>query len=1618
MAAAATREGAAEAVGDMRGVPDVTQLTHLSEATVIGNLRERFEHDEIHTFTGNILLVLNPYTRLPIYDTPCMELFKGGRINRAPPHVYAIAEEAYRRLRKEGAPQTIVVSGESGAGKTESNKYLMRYLMWRSRSAGSSDGLADAILQSNPILEAFGNAKTGRNHNSSRFGKFVKLHVSASGGVEGAAIQTYLLEKTRVALHGDGERSYHIFYQLLAGADAAERARLSLGANSPAAFHYLRQGRVLAVPGMDDASEYAATRTAMDHVQIAPHVQRQVVGLVGALLHLGSVEFAHGDDDDVSAVRDRAALEPVNALLGVADMSPLLLHRRMRVPGAEFTLQLTAHQSAGARDAFARAFYDLLFRWLTHAINIVLVESVEQADLEAPFVGLLDVYGFEVFATNSFEQLCINCANEKLHQFFLAYVFKMEAALYEEECVPAAHIAYVDNQPCIDLLERPPSGILRLLDSQCITPQASDAKFCAHVNAEHARSPFLAPARTADMRRPEPSLVFVVRHYAGEVAYTASGFLQKNNDALDPHFREAMGESSVPLLLELLALADGGAHGAGGARGARRKGAGGAAFNSVGKRFLSEMAALLALLGTSGAHFVRCMKPNTAFKQRLVEPDVLLRQLHANGTLEAVRLMRHGFPIRVPFELLHSRYLPLLAHDVPAVRTLTPAQFCELIAAVVGVAPRDFVCGTTRIFLRGDAGAAFDELRDKEPAEVLPVLKAKMVEWEAKAAAIDRLRPWLVMWAYRCRYVRWRKAAIRVQARYRGGAARQQAHIRMLHAAAERAKQREERRAMRRSQHRSSQLFANGARGGTSLVLPAGAAPPRLARAASNASNASAETDPGPIELRRDEQRDSELSDSSVNSHFTERSEMEATIANGPRLTEVDDDDDDDDGGGGGGGVARGSGGGVEHGLAVDGAGAAGAGVGASSACARPMPLLPPLSLPAQRAVQRALAGKDYTMMEQEMRSLISKMRAEAALKEAQLLTEMREHMQSQKLRTSARELRRSASDARRASMASSGGSRRASNAFRASSGGAGGAGGAAPWRQHATSGRTIGGMLGATALIAKLTGGRSSRASHQPPRESEPDNGGDGDSDEEANESDDEPVKRAILRPTRAAHGAAGAQAGGTDGARELVIVEEGQALPLFRKVLSAQQIARARAIFDKWDVDRDGVVLLSEFLCVMQEVGARQGKRTQPRKVEAMFHIADIDGDGQINFEEFLVMQARRATRQRGESADHIPTGRKSSSSSRRSSSLGGRRGSRKPSIAASRRASVPRDGAPDARAPPAFGELLLSYYREDEPGGSGIVDEDTLRWLLARCHEELRAEPIKEARQRALLTLADPEQTGNVDLAAFGRIEAVHAYFTPRAPLPRPQRDTAEAAAATDRPPNPPPLGADFRATATTLLARAPGVETGGEGEDDLPAAERETPPASPAPAAHPDASHEQRAALAGGKIPLPGSDVPPQFNPAAPSRRQPAPSKELSAARPAGGKPQRPPTAPAPPSGSASAEAGAREGGARHTASFSRRGGGAAERGLSGGGAQQDAADVAARSSSARAERARTAAPQARPVSTAAARPASGARGETRAHSAAQPPSTDPAMERKRSFLRLGLPKLSFGRRAAR
>ncbi|GAB4842593.1 hypothetical protein Ancab_012569 [Ancistrocladus abbreviatus] len=733
------------------GVEDMTRLSYLHEPGVLQNLGTRYELNEIYTYTGNILIAVNPFQRLPhLYDTHMMEQYKGATFGELSPHVFAIADVAYRAMINEGKSNSILVSGESGAGKTETTKMLMRYLAYvGGRSGIEGRTVEQQVLESNPVLEAFGNAKTVRNNNSSRFGKFVEIQFDKNGRISGAAIRTYLLERSRVCQISDPERNYHCFY-LLCAAPKEEIERYKL--RNPKSFHYLNQSNCFELEGVDDADEYLALRRAMDIVGISDHEQEAIFRIVAAILHLGNINFVKGEEIDSSAIKDEKSRYHLNmtAELLRCDAQSLedaLIRRVMVTPEEVITRTLDPVNALGSRDALAKTIYSRLFDWIVEKINV----SIGQDANSQSIIGVLDIYGFESFKFNSFEQFCINFTNEKLQQHFNQHVFKVEQEEYSKEEINWSYIEFVDNQDVLDLIEKKPGGIIALLDEACMFPKSTHETF-----AQKLYQTFKNHKRFS---KPKLSRTdFTISHYAGEVIYQADLFLDKNKDYVVAEHQALLTASKCPFVAAFFPPLP-------------EDSSKSSKFISIGSRFKLQLQSLMETLSGTEPHYIRCVKPNNALKPAIFENINVLQQLRCGGVLEAIRISCAGYPTRKTF------YEFLLRFGVLAPEVLEgnydDKVACQMILDKMGM--NGYQIGKTKVFLRAGQMAELDARRAEVLANAARTIQRRFRTYFAHKEFIS-LRESAIQLQALCRYamagkqyeqLRQEAAVLKIQKKFR-----------------------------------------------------------------------------------------------------------------------------------------------------------------------------------------------------------------------------------------------------------------------------------------------------------------------------------------------------------------------------------------------------------------------------------------------------------------------------------------------------------------------------------------------------------------------------------------------------------------------------------------------------------------------------------------------------------------------------------------------------------------------------------------------------------------------------------------------------------------------------------
>ncbi|KAM3350515.1 hypothetical protein ACQJBY_022944 [Aegilops geniculata] len=615
-----------------------------------------------------------------------MEKYKGANLGDLDPHVFAIADVSYRQMMNEGKSNSILVSGESGAGKTETTKLLMRYLAFLGGRSGTGGRTVEQqVLESNPVLEAFGNAKTVRNNNSSRFGKFVELQFDKSGKISGAAIRTYLLERSRVCQTSSPERNYHCFY-FLCSAPSEDIKKYKLG--DPSSFHYLNQSSCIRVDGINDAEEYLATRNAMDMVGITEEEQEAIFRVVAAVLHLGNISFAKGTEADSSVIKDaksRFHLNTAGELL-MCDCEKLenaLIKREINTPEGVITTTVGPNSATVSRDGFAKQIYSRLFDWLVNRINA----SIGQDPSSDKLIGVLDIYGFESFKTNSFEQLCINFTNEKLQQHFNQNVFKMEQEEYTREQINWSYIEFVDNQDVLDLIEKKPGGIIALLDEACMFPKSTHETLSQKLYEKfknHKRFAKPKLSRTA----------FTIQHYAGDVIYQSDHFLDKNKDYVVAEHQELLNASRCSFVSVLFPPAP-------------EENTKSSKSSSIATRFKMQLHELMETLSSTEPHYIRCVKPNSVLKPAIFENTNVLQQLRCSGVLEAIRISCAGYPTRKLFHDFLHRFR-ILAPEILKEKN-DEKTTCQKVLDKIGL--EGYQIGRTKVFLRAGQMAELDARR-------------------------------------------------------------------------------------------------------------------------------------------------------------------------------------------------------------------------------------------------------------------------------------------------------------------------------------------------------------------------------------------------------------------------------------------------------------------------------------------------------------------------------------------------------------------------------------------------------------------------------------------------------------------------------------------------------------------------------------------------------------------------------------------------------------------------------------------------------------------------------------------------------------------------------------------
>ncbi|ORX76076.1 hypothetical protein BCR32DRAFT_209564, partial [Anaeromyces robustus] len=684
-------------------VDDMITLQELHEGSLFHNLYMRYEKDLIYTYTGNILVSVNPYKSLPLYTIDLVREYKGAAFGELPPHIFAIANETLSCLRKTGENQCVVISGESGAGKTESTKVILHYLASATQKTGESDSnlVQDQILDASPILEAFGNAKTVRNDNSSRFGKFMEIQFSFDETIKGGEIYKLHYMFIIIIKQSPNERNYHIFYHLLAGATDSEKAKWYL--TQPEDYHYLNQSDCYKVQDMDDAQCYKITKDAMKTLKFGEKID-VIMQILASVLNLGNINFVVNEEEESenAIIKSDEYLNIVAELLGIdkENLRSSLTTRTTVTRGEKFVTPLTVEQAVDSRDALAKALYGRMFSHIVKYIN-----DTVKSDENLSFIGVLDIFGFEDFDVNSFEQFSINYANERLQYFFNHHIFKLEQEEYDREEINWKTIEFVDNQACIDMISKKPLGLIFLLDEESNFPKATDKTLLEKFHSQYSKHPFYVKPKTL-------SSTFGIKHYAGVVTYTIDGFLEKNKDTLRADLMELMQGSSVELVSSLFDLSEEFTDYVGTVKGNDLLSATKKMANSSSSSLNTLKGELILTLSQCNPFFIRCIKPNKEKKPKLVDRELVMSQLRYSGMLETIRIRSAGYTIRILYNDFISRYK--ICVNSSDVSFLKEKEAVATILKEVNASKEHYQCGKTKVFMKTELENKLESLREKK----------------------------------------------------------------------------------------------------------------------------------------------------------------------------------------------------------------------------------------------------------------------------------------------------------------------------------------------------------------------------------------------------------------------------------------------------------------------------------------------------------------------------------------------------------------------------------------------------------------------------------------------------------------------------------------------------------------------------------------------------------------------------------------------------------------------------------------------------------------------------------------------------------------------------------------
>ncbi|XP_066578932.1 myosin-7 [Amia ocellicauda] len=706
-------------------IEDMVMFTFLHEPAVLYNLKERYAAWMIYTYSGLFCVTVNPYKWLPVYNSEVVNAYRGKKRNEAPPHIFSISDNAYQYMLTDRENQSVLITGESGAGKTVNTKRVIQYFASIAASGGKKDQAAsnkgtleDQIIQANPALEAFGNAKTVRNDNSSRFGKFIRIHFAASGKLASADIETYLLEKSRVTFQLKAERDYHIFYQILSN-KKPELLDMLLITNNPYDYAFISQGETT-VASIDDADELMATDSAFDVLGFTQEEKNGIYKLTGAIMHYGNMKFKQKQREEQAEADGTEDADKSAYLMGLnaADLIKALCHPRVKVGNEYVTKGQNVQQVNYSIGALSKSVYEKMFLWMVVRIN----QSLDTKQPRQYFIGVLDIAGFEIFDFNTFEQMCINFTNEKLQQFFNHHMFVLEQEEYKKEGIDWEFIDFgMDLQACIDLIEKP-MGIMSILEEECMFPKASDATFKAKLYDNHL-------GKSGNFQKPrivkgKPEAHFALMHYAGTVDYNINGWLVKNKDPLNETVVGLYQKSSLKLLSLLFsnyAGADSAQEGKG-KGGSKKKGS---SFQTVSALHRENLNKLMTNLRSTHPHFVRCLIPNETKTPGAMENPLVMHQLRCNGVLEGIRICRKGFPNRILYGDFKQRYRILNPAAIPEGQFIDSKKGAEKLLGSLDIDHEQCKFGHTKVFFKAGLLGTLEEMRDDRLSLIITGIQAR-----------------------------------------------------------------------------------------------------------------------------------------------------------------------------------------------------------------------------------------------------------------------------------------------------------------------------------------------------------------------------------------------------------------------------------------------------------------------------------------------------------------------------------------------------------------------------------------------------------------------------------------------------------------------------------------------------------------------------------------------------------------------------------------------------------------------------------------------------------------------------------------------------------------------------